>query len=1023
MRSEGAEGSSSTSDCDDPLVVIACAAESDACPAACRENSQEEEDNEIVKSGSLVVKSSAADDRSVVVSTAAKAVSDLDTLTFKTSEEVTLTKVVLEKYGYSSATNLVSQVWLEDEDGNQITSKATPNAKGLVNLTMKKDYKVVDGILNATIVVETNQSATVWWTLWFKVTEVVSTAKDVDLGDYKAYTYDVVSYNGTQAKVTAKWGTKEYNYEAGESYEVSKFKVKAPDDSAIKISGFTLTDAGNLKIYDYFDEIEVLVAGEAVKATTNVNKDEELTVSFKNAVEIAAKASTEFVVNVTLNDEFDEYGKNVVLSLKNVSDLSATDKNNARITVDKSAANWLTYTFLGGKVRLTNTKLGNVEAAVNSTDILIASGEISVGEAIEGSVTVTFGGASFTNAASATLYPAEAIEAIRLVISGEEYDGVITNASSTSATATFSNVEVSESGKVRLYVDIKDDADYEGKVLTFSSLTWGNDLEYSDGDTPASWVDVSGSISVSKLTLNAAGGSLVNNLSSSNDIEYKNGEVNKLVIFDGTYTAKKGDIYLNEFKVTGGDLSALNAKTKITFYLSLDGDEVADAKASLANPSVASDSFSNVLVKDGESVKVVLEAEIDSAETAVKDLGKFLLALDGEDVNGNVAGHAERNSAAVSLVNLGSIQVDAGNSQKTVLRKAADAQLAKFTVKPDGASEVTLEEIHFTLQKDSATVPDQSDVKIYIDGSEEDLSYVGDVYTVELNKSVKSEGVEVIIEYADDVAGVFTVTDLYVNNNSFASKTFSRKFVDALVWINNQEDDGAGANTYYFGVDKKSSDEITQLAICTSQTNCANEADWISINGWNAISNGDHDEVLNSANTTYYITGVRYMINYTAGSSANCSEWTVNGTACDGVTSLYTAATPAEVTFTVTANTDITAAAAAGSASLVAWWNYKNAVDTTTTSVVLVQSTAAAYTYDANDFDTNYTTLTAGSVTTAYAAASCSEWTINGTACDGVTSLYTAAVPATQYTKILRSEYNDFFKLGSTYARLNKATD
>ena len=75
--------------------------------------------------------------------------------------------------------------------------------------------------------------------------------------------------------------------------------------------------------------------------------------------------------------------------------------------------------------------------------------------------------------------------------------------------------------------------------------------------------------------------------------------------------------------------------------------------------------------------------------------------------------------------------------------------------------------------------------------------------------------------------------------------------------------------------------------------------------------------------------------------------------------------TPAEVTFTVTANTDITDSHDAGSVSLVEWWNYKNAVNSSTTSVVLVQATAAEYTYNATDFDA-YTTLTDGSITTPY---------------------------------------------------------
>ena len=164
QRSE--EGASKV-DCEDAAIAVACALDSDKCPAECKENSSEENNNEeetVVKAGSLVVSSNAADDRSVVVASAtvpnplpagyadeeawradqAGAVSDLDTLTFKTSEEVTIQKVVLEKYGYSTADNLVKNIWLEDEDGKEVSNKAKPNSKGLVNLTIKKDYKVVD---------------------------------------------------------------------------------------------------------------------------------------------------------------------------------------------------------------------------------------------------------------------------------------------------------------------------------------------------------------------------------------------------------------------------------------------------------------------------------------------------------------------------------------------------------------------------------------------------------------------------------------------------------------------------------------------------------------------------------------------------------------------------------------------------------------------------------------------------------------------------------------------------------------
>jgi hypothetical protein len=41
-------------------------------------------------------------------------------------------------------------------------------------------------------------------TIGFKVADVVSTAKNVDLGDYKAYTYDIVRYDGATIELSAR---------------------------------------------------------------------------------------------------------------------------------------------------------------------------------------------------------------------------------------------------------------------------------------------------------------------------------------------------------------------------------------------------------------------------------------------------------------------------------------------------------------------------------------------------------------------------------------------------------------------------------------------------------------------------------------------------------------------------------------------------------------------------------------------------------------------------------------------------
>ena len=83
----------------------------------------------------------------------------MDTLKFKTSEEVTISKIVLERYGYSKGSD-VEKVWLEDEDGNEITTRKAVNSRDQVELSFKKDYKTVDGSVNATIVVELKDSVT-----------------------------------------------------------------------------------------------------------------------------------------------------------------------------------------------------------------------------------------------------------------------------------------------------------------------------------------------------------------------------------------------------------------------------------------------------------------------------------------------------------------------------------------------------------------------------------------------------------------------------------------------------------------------------------------------------------------------------------------------------------------------------------------------------------------------------------------------------------------------------------------------
>jgi hypothetical protein len=99
-----------------------------------------------------------------------------------------------------------------------------------------------------------------------------------------------------------------------------------------------------------------------------------MSISFKDPLELAAREQVQIVVSAKFNSDFEDYGHTIILEIAKSSDVSATDKNNARITVDLAGATgkWIVYTINGGQVKITNTKLGNVDAALNSTDILIA---------------------------------------------------------------------------------------------------------------------------------------------------------------------------------------------------------------------------------------------------------------------------------------------------------------------------------------------------------------------------------------------------------------------------------------------------------------------------------------------------------------------------------------------------------------------------------------------------------------------------------------------------------------------------
>ena len=217
MRSEN----ETPSICEETDVKVICAVEEAAeeykdCPAACRKDNTKEEEKEdtVVKSGDLEV--------SVEANKGADAflyggTSDLDTIKFKASEEgMTVTKVTLERFGYSSSDD-VANVWLEDENGTRITDPKELNSKDLVTLSILKDYRELSENSTMTIVLQTVDGKAAGYkagsSIGFKVTNIETSAANVDSSDIKGnpYLYDLVSYNGSNVVLTYKGKANDYH--------------------------------------------------------------------------------------------------------------------------------------------------------------------------------------------------------------------------------------------------------------------------------------------------------------------------------------------------------------------------------------------------------------------------------------------------------------------------------------------------------------------------------------------------------------------------------------------------------------------------------------------------------------------------------------------------------------------------------------------------------------------------------------------------------------------------------------------
>ncbi len=858
-------------------MCLATGIGADKCEAVCGNSEEETTDNGKVKAGDLAVSAAAAEGKKALIGWT----SDLDTLTFKTSEEVEISSITLERYGYSTIDDVVS-VQLEDEDWNIIADAKELNNKGQVKLSIKKDYRKVDWTYKATVVVNTRTLPTSTTdtrkngsTIGFKVVDADSTAKNLNLDDYDPYTYDLVSYAWSKVQFSSRnSATKDYAWEADKSYEVAKFRVKAPSDANILVKWFTLTDSKKnvIDADKYAKDVTVTFDGKEVSGLKwSINKDDELVVSF-DEVEVEGKKTASIAVNMSFTEEFDNFNQSVQYYIKDITKFNATDKKTGtRVSQDESLdtngnkiytveylattiatnnSKWTTYTFKWGKVKLSGSKLGTVNAAANSTNVLIAEWEITITEHLRGNAYIQVP----THSVNGKTY-ADFIDEIRLVINGEDTIWkVVTNPTiSRDGTTTtlnwtfyeFRGLEIEKSGKVEIRVDVKDNA--EGTISFPASLNSSSfELKYDESGEEVYTTQLAGSLNISNVKAQAAKASLENK--NTKEVELIKLETNRKTIFDGTYEAKKGAITLKNFIITPTASQAIFGvnNQNVTFYVTIDWEEY-DADLLTDNSATfgvsAKWDIDDIEVADGKSVNVKVEIEV--VPTAASTNNTFNIKLEGEDEDNNIAGEADDDTVKVKAVDKGSLNVNS-SAKNTVLLKA-DRSLAEFTIKPSksGDDDVTLDNLVFSFAKNGGAAEANQGaseyLKVVVDGdtinAEKDTN--GN-YTFEYKPEVKvpadwitvkvSLKSEVEMSTTDAWERTLTLTHLNVtapsSTNTNQSRSFTKRYLPAILKITQEK---KGDITKY-NIDVERDDSSTTVSKVVFYTDswaaCAPAGEW-----------------------------------------------------------------------------------------------------------------------------------------------------------------------------------------------------
>ena len=723
MLQRAAETVSGDDECNDPAVLLACALGSTGCPAKCAE--AEKETNEYNKYEGVQ-----AGDLSVAVSTSSSVASipnagviKVAELTIKASEEIQLQSLDVTRLGLSDNSNL--KVWIE-KDGKRITSASTFFGDSKANVTFSNGGYVVKGDETLDLVVSLNKAAA-GDELQFKVSDVVSSAKNTTVSPDTTGLFRTANYTVTSVSTVAKSAgdtrnydlAKETSFSFGEFQLINNSPASMEKDVAVKSITFKVTvtawDIENISNW------KLLRDSKEVSSKYTVN-GKSLTFAVNDILESGKSATYKVVAEpTTIEQTTDSYTLSIDKDWDIVVEEIWSNDTAFRASVDgatKGAAFakislWITN-IKGGNFTL--TKDSNLASTVNAgqgySDVTIAKGTIKVNQSakFEDGIEIV------ETSALANLNTV--LRRATLKIGNRTYQATEVWGTTNPKKIVFASEIYLEKGTqdVELQVSLQNNAPLNTK-LTFNNIDGMSFLggtaagvdngNYLNGEETliSSKSAMAGSIKVSTLNVQDQKFSF-KKVGPSEDVKFVEGNTDEKVLFVGEinnnqeYTLDinsfKAGLVATATKVNSTDAAAAATSTLLVtttdddvelwkIYVAVeDGATSSLQPLTFGNVAWAKDlsiDMSSITIEPGKTAKFEVRF-IPSANLRMGTAGNetsFKVAISaGGKLNGNTVNTSSSNSATVKVINKSSATIVADTAKNKIIFPGVSTEVAAF---------------------------------------------------------------------------------------------------------------------------------------------------------------------------------------------------------------------------------------------------------------------------------------------------------------------------------------------------------